>query len=61
MIEFSRVIVVNFLLLSSILSCTPSAPYEIKSPCVAVEAEDEYDHAIRPCVRRPVNFGRAIV
>ncbi len=41
------------------LSCTPSAPYEIKSPCVSIDpgASD----VITPCVRRPVNISRAIV
>ena len=53
----------NFLLFSisliTLLSCTPGAPYEIRSPCVAIE---EYNHTngITPCVRRPANTGYAI-
>lgn len=43
----------------SILSCTPSAPYEIKSPCVSIDSDSS--GAITPCVRRPVNISRAIV
>ena len=39
-------------------SCTPSPPYEIKSPCVAAEETDSF--AIMPCVRRPVNLNYAI-
>lgn len=41
-----------------LLSCTPSAPYEIKSPCVSVEAADSIH--INPCVRRPINLNRDI-
>ena len=44
---------------ASILSCTPSAPYEIKSPCVSINPD--YSSAITPCVRKPVNISRAIV
>ncbi|MDC0864652.1 DUF2706 domain-containing protein [Rickettsiaceae bacterium] len=48
-----------FIALIMISSCTPSAPYEIRSPCVSIE---EYHHTngITPCVRRPVNEGYAI-
>ncbi|KJV89925.1 hypothetical protein RBEAN4_0916 [Rickettsia bellii str. RML An4] len=42
-------------MLSQLLSCTPSAPYEIKSPCVAAEINDEAELNMNPCVRRPVN------
>ncbi|MDP4709439.1 MAG: DUF2706 domain-containing protein [Rickettsiaceae bacterium] len=47
-------------LLSGILSCTPSAPYEIKSPCVSIEGSD-HTYGINPCVRRPVNMNYAFV
>ena len=40
-------------------SCTPSPPYEIKSPCVSIEAFDQ-NTGITPCVRRPVNSNYAI-
>lgn len=43
----------------SILSCTPSAPYEIKSPCVSIDSDSS--GTITPCVRRPINISRAIV
>ncbi|HJD65127.1 MAG TPA: DUF2706 domain-containing protein [Rickettsia endosymbiont of Diachasma alloeum] len=46
---------VLLIMLSQLLSCTPSAPYEIKSPCVAAEINDEAELSINPCVRRPVN------
>lgn len=38
-----------------LLSCTPGAPYEIKSPCVSSEPTDIYSLR-NPCVRRPVNL-----
>ena len=46
--------------LFGILSCTPSAPYEIKSPCVSIDGSD-YTYGVNPCVRRPVNMNYAIV
>lgn len=46
-------------LFSGLYSCTPSAPYEIKSPCVAVDPENPY--AISPCVRTPVNLKYSVV
>jgi len=43
-----------------LLSCTPSEPYEIKSPCVSGGLEDHpYGHT--PCPRRPANINYAIV
>ncbi len=42
-------------LLLMMISCTPSAPYEVRSPCVAVDAIDAENVVITPCVRRPVN------
>jgi hypothetical protein len=47
-------------LLLGILSCTPSVPYEIKSPCVSIEAY-EHTYGVNPCVRRPVNMNYAFV
>ena len=47
-------------LMLGLLSCTPSAPYEIKSPCVSIEATD-HNYLINPCVRRPVNLNYDIV
>lgn len=46
---------VLLIMLSQLLSCTPSAPYEIKSPCVVAEINGEAELSINPCVRRPVN------
>jgi len=46
-------------LFSGLYSCTPSAPYEIKSPCVAVDSENPY--AINPCVRVPLNMKYSVV
>lgn len=37
-----------------LLSCAPSPPYEIRSPCVSIELDNSF--AINPCVRRPVNL-----
>jgi hypothetical protein len=47
-------------LLLVITSCTPSVPYEIKSPCVAGDANAE-THGITPCMRRPANLNYDIV
>jgi hypothetical protein len=47
----------NFFLLFLFLniSCTPTAPYEIKSPCVS--AGDLLENTpLAPCARRPVNL-----
>lgn len=41
------------IMLLPLLSCTQSAPYEIKSPCVSAEINDEI--GLSPCVKRPVN------
>ena len=41
-------------MLTQLLSCTPGPPYEIKSPCVAIEPSDDAA-AGSPCVRRPIN------
>lgn len=38
----------------SIGSCTPSPPYEIKSPCVAADSDNPY--GINPCARVPANM-----
>lgn len=35
-----------------LVSCTPSPPYEVRSPCVSTEIDDI--SSINPCVRRPV-------
>ncbi len=51
----SIVIVLTMLLL---LSCMPSAPYEIRSPCVST-GDNPYGH--NPCPTRPVNIEYAIV
>lgn len=37
-----------------VLSCTPTAPYEIKSPCVSNDL-DSHPYGITPCPRRPAN------
>jgi hypothetical protein len=57
MSQFIKSFCIAIVLLGAI-SCTPSPPYEIKSPCVAVEGNDSF--AIMPCVRRPVNLNYAI-
>lgn len=43
------------LLLLTVASCTPSAPYEIKSPCVSGDVNTE-TIGITPCLRRPANL-----
>lgn len=48
-------LLISAVMLLQLLSCTPSAPYEIKSPCVSSESEDVIGN---PCVRRPVNITR---
>jgi hypothetical protein len=52
------VIILKFFLFSAmllhLLSCTPGAPYEIKSPCVSTESDD-ISNDINPCVRRSIN------
>ena len=51
--------VIFILSLTGVLSCTPSVPYEIRSPCVSIEAND-HSYGITPCVRRPINLNHAI-
>ncbi len=53
-------IFVVLLLLFLVLSCTPTAPYEIKSPCVSHSTTDNMQ-GITPCPRRPVNINYSIV
>lgn len=48
------------IILMQLFSCTPSAPYEMKSPCVATEFSGEEAIIPNPCVRKPVNFNRDI-
>lgn len=48
--------IISIVVLMQLSSCTPSAPYEIKSPCVSAETNDELDMGITPCIRRPVNL-----
>ena len=43
-----------------LLSCTPSKPYEARSPCVAIESISDI-YGITPCVRKPINLTYAIV
>ncbi len=43
------------IMLAQLLSCTPSVPYEIKSPCVSADIDDESSLSVNPCIRRPVN------
>lgn len=51
----------KFLIIASmflqLFSCTHSAPYEIKSPCVSAEVGDGSEANINPCVRRAINHG----
>ncbi len=46
------------LLILKLIACTPGKPYEIRSPCVAIESENS---DITPCVRRPANLNRSLV
>ena len=46
--------IISIIALGTIISCTPSTPYEIRSPCVSAEFEDT--GIITPCVRRPANL-----
>ncbi|MBY0534035.1 MAG: DUF2706 domain-containing protein [Rickettsiaceae bacterium] len=58
MSQFIKSFCIAIVLLGAISSCTPSAPYEIKSPCVS--SEDINSFTVMPCVRRPVNLNYAI-
>lgn len=49
-------VVLFFAVLLQLLSCTPGAPYEIKSPCVSMEPVEGSPAFGNPCVRRPVNI-----
>lgn len=42
------------LLAFALLSCTPGAPYEVRSPCVAIDSVSI--EMPMPCVRRAVNL-----
>ena len=46
-------ILLPFFILLGILSCTPTSPYELRSPCVAAYNDNAY--GLYPCVRRPLN------
>jgi hypothetical protein len=50
------------LLISALImtSCTPGTPYEVKSPCVAIDANLDESMPM-PCVRRPANLNHDIV
>ncbi len=39
--------------LITMLSCTTTKPYEIKSPCVSIDAENPWFRS--PCQRIPIN------
>jgi len=45
------------LIILMISSCTPKAPYEIRSPCVSNDTDNPYYR--NPCTRKPLN-GRDI-
>ena len=51
-------LLISCIILQLLSSCTPSPPYEIRSPCVSSETDNPY--AINPCVRRPVNINHDI-
>ncbi len=46
------------LLFCGLYSCTPSAPYEITSPCVVGDSDNPY--SISPCERVPLNIGHVV-
>jgi hypothetical protein len=46
--------------LFGVLSCTPSPPYEVHSPCVSIDGSD-HTYGVNPCVRRPVNEKHTII
>jgi len=55
--NYLKKILLSFLFYS-LYSCTPSAPYEAKSPCAADPFTNPY--AITPCNRIPANLGYII-
>lgn len=44
-------VILTGLIMLQFISCMPSKPYEIKSPCVSSDADG---FALNPCVRRPL-------
>ena len=48
-------------MLLHLLSCTPSTPYEIRSPCVSADPTEDSSTVRNPCIRRPVNLNIDIV
>jgi hypothetical protein len=48
------------LALLGVLSCTPSPPYEVRSPCVSIDGSD-HTYGITPCARRPINAKHTII
>lgn len=62
MYKTSRIInqlLVGMILAWGLVACSSKTPYEVKSPCVAKEANNPY--AIHPCIRKPVNMHSDIV
>lgn len=55
--KFFRAFLLVFLFYG-LYSCTPSAPYEITSPCVAGDSDNPY--SISPCERVPLNIGHVV-
>ena len=55
MFKLLKFLSVLTIMLAQLLSCTPSAPYEIKSPCVSADMDGGSSLNINPCIRRPVN------
>lgn len=54
-IDYSKKLLLTSLIVSILSSCTPSAPYEVRSPCVSIESANP-SPTMSPCIRRPVNF-----
>ncbi|PCJ25110.1 MAG: DUF2706 domain-containing protein [Rickettsiales bacterium] len=53
-------IILSIISLFVVLSCTPGAPYEVRSPCVS-SGDSGHTYGVNPCVRRPLNMKYAIV
>ncbi len=55
--DYLTIILLGFCLIS-LHSCFNSAPYEVRSPCVAVESNNPY--VITPCTKIPANIDHVI-
>ena len=58
MFKYIKVTILMTLILVGVTSCAPKPPYEVKSPCAAIETDNPW--AVNHCVRRSVNAELAL-